>query len=112
MMHYRGVQPNPEARKGVAKMPKEMLAARHCCNGWSREVPAKLGAKPAPIDLGHEGFRVPARPVAAADARGVPRSCGGGATRGEAFIQEDAPDRDRRGNHRTIRLSQAASGSP
>ena len=28
MAHYRGVQPSPEARAGVARFPKEILAAR------------------------------------------------------------------------------------
>jgi haloalkane dehalogenase len=47
MNHYRGVQPTPEARAGVARMPKEILAAKPLLERLAREVPDKLGAKPA-----------------------------------------------------------------
>ena len=47
MDHYRAVQPNPEARKGVARMPKEILAAAPLLERLARDVPAKLGTKPA-----------------------------------------------------------------
>jgi haloalkane dehalogenase len=46
MAHYRGVQPNAEARVGVARMPKEILAARPLLERLARDVPAKLGSKP------------------------------------------------------------------
>ena len=47
MAHYRGVQPSAAARVGVAEMPKQILAARPLLARLAREVPAKLGAKPA-----------------------------------------------------------------
>jgi haloalkane dehalogenase len=47
MEHYRSVQPTPEARAGIARMPKEILAARPLLERLAREVPEKLGAKPA-----------------------------------------------------------------
>jgi haloalkane dehalogenase len=47
MAHYRGVQPNPAARVGIAQLPKELRAARPLLERLGREVPAKLGAKPA-----------------------------------------------------------------
>ncbi len=34
MDHYRGVQPCPAARVGVAKMPDEILGAEALLNGW------------------------------------------------------------------------------
>lgn len=45
MDHYRRVQPNPEARRGVAEMPKQILAAGPLLERLSREVPARLGTK-------------------------------------------------------------------
>jgi haloalkane dehalogenase len=39
MEHYRRVQPTPEARAGVARMPKEILAARPLLERLARGVP-------------------------------------------------------------------------
>lgn len=47
MDHYRKVQPSPEARKGVAEMPRQLLAARPLLQRLASDVPAMLGAKPA-----------------------------------------------------------------
>jgi haloalkane dehalogenase len=47
MEHYRAVQPNAEARKGVAEMPKQILAAHPLLARLAAELPAKLGGKPA-----------------------------------------------------------------
>jgi haloalkane dehalogenase len=47
MDHYRRVQPTSQARRGVAEMPKQILAARPLLERLSREVPAVLGTKPA-----------------------------------------------------------------
>lgn len=49
MDHYRRVQPNPEARRGVAEMPKQILAAGPLLERLSREVPARLGTKALPV---------------------------------------------------------------
>lgn len=46
MAHYRAVQPNAAARRGVAEMPKQILAARPLLARLAREVPATLGTKP------------------------------------------------------------------
>jgi haloalkane dehalogenase len=40
MAHYRGVQPNAEARVGVARMPKEILGARPLLERLARDVPS------------------------------------------------------------------------
>lgn len=45
--HYRAVQPTPAARRGLAVMPKQIRAARPLLERLSRDVPAKLGDKPA-----------------------------------------------------------------
>ncbi len=92
MDHYRAVQPNPAARLRVAKMPKELLAARLLLERLAGDVPAKLGAKPALFIWGSKDFAFKPGPslprmraafrdhvlVELADAK--------------HFIQEDAPD--------------------
>jgi haloalkane dehalogenase len=57
--HYRNVQPTPTARKGVAEMPKQIVGAQPLLERLSREVPAKLGSKPALFVWGMKdlGFR-------------------------------------------------------
>lgn len=57
--HYRRVQPFPAARRGVAMMPKQIVGATALLERLSREVPEKLGSKPALITWGMKdlGFR-------------------------------------------------------
>lgn len=59
MDHYRRAQPTPEARRGVAEMPKQILADRPLLERLAREVPARLGAKPTLLVWGMRdlGFR-------------------------------------------------------
>lgn len=45
--HYRMAQPTAEARRGLAAMPGEIRAARPLLEDLARDVPARLGAKPA-----------------------------------------------------------------
>lgn len=56
MEHYRAVQPSPEARRGVAELPKQILAARPLLQRLAQEVPATLGAKPALFVWGMKDF--------------------------------------------------------
>jgi haloalkane dehalogenase len=87
------VQPSAEARKGVAEMPKQILAAYPLLARLAREVPAKLAGKPALLVWGMKDFAF--RPGAT-----IPRMR---ATfpdhvlvelpNAKHFIQEDAPDR-------------------
>jgi haloalkane dehalogenase len=56
MAHYRAVQPSPAARAGVARMPKEILAARPLLQRLACEVPATLGSKPALLVWGMKDF--------------------------------------------------------
>jgi haloalkane dehalogenase len=56
MTHYRGVQPTPDARSGVARMPKEILAARPLLERLAADVPAKLGSKPTLLTWGMKDF--------------------------------------------------------
>jgi haloalkane dehalogenase len=54
MDHYRKAQPSPEARRGVAEMPRQLLAARPLLRRLARDVPAVLGAKPALLVWGRK----------------------------------------------------------
>lgn len=56
MDHYRNAQPSPAARKGVAEMPKQIIAARPLLQRLASDVPAKLGAKPALFVWGMKDF--------------------------------------------------------
>jgi haloalkane dehalogenase len=93
MAHYRGVQPTPEARAGVARMPKEILEAGPLLDRLARDVPAKLGAKPALLVWGMRDF-------AFKPARNIPRIRTTFPDHvlvelpdAKHYIQEDAPDR-------------------
>jgi haloalkane dehalogenase len=88
--HYRAVQPTPEARRGIAVMPKQIIDARPLLTRLSRDVPAKLGAKRALIVWGMKdpGFRprmIPRMQRAFSDVVVVRLD------RAKHYIQEDAP---------------------
>jgi haloalkane dehalogenase len=92
MEHYRKVQPTPEAREGVAEMPKQILAARPLLERLARDVPAQLGSEPALFVWGMKDFAFKSK-------RMLPRLQ---ATfhdhvvvelpNAKHYIQEDAPD--------------------
>ncbi|MGB9224535.1 haloalkane dehalogenase [Mycobacterium sp.] len=93
MTHYRAVQPDPDARKGVARMPKELLAARPLLERLAREVPARLGAKPALFIWGMKDFAFrPGRSLPRMRAT-FPDHVVVELPTAKHFIQEDAPDR-------------------
>jgi haloalkane dehalogenase len=45
MEHYRRVQPTPEARVGVAELPRQIIAAKPLLTELAEAVPRELGAK-------------------------------------------------------------------
>ncbi|HYO05172.1 MAG TPA: haloalkane dehalogenase [Mycobacterium sp.] len=92
MTHYREVQPSPEARRGVAELPKQILAARPLLERLAGDVPATLGAKPALFVWGMKDF-------AFSPARTLPRMRATFTDHvlvelpaANHFMQEDAPD--------------------
>ncbi len=93
MTHYRAVQPNPAARRGIAEMPKQILAARPLLQRLAREVPTKLGAKPTVLIWGMKDFAfkpkatIPRMRTTFTDHVLVELPTA------KHFIQEDAPDR-------------------
>jgi haloalkane dehalogenase len=92
MDHYRQAQPSPEARRGVAEMPRQILAARPLLERLSRRVPESLGDKPALLVWGMKdlGFRPKSflprmrSPFPDHEVVELPRA--------RHYIQEDAPD--------------------
>jgi haloalkane dehalogenase len=92
MDHYREVQPSPEARRGVAEMPRQILAARPLLERLARQVPERLGDTPALLVWGMRdmGFRpkafLPRMRATFPDHEVVELP------RAKHYIQEDAPE--------------------
>jgi haloalkane dehalogenase len=63
MEHYRAVQSSPEARVGVAELPKQLTDARPWLAELSEAVPRRLGAKRALATFPMRDFAFPARQV-------------------------------------------------
>jgi haloalkane dehalogenase len=93
MAHYRGVQPTPEARAGVARFPKEILAARPLLDRLARDVPAKLGSKPALLVWGMKDFAFRPGPNVPRMRAAFPDHVLVELPDAKHFIQEDAPGR-------------------
>ena len=91
MAHYRAVQPSPAARLGVAEMPKQLLAARPFLGRLAREVPAKLGAKPALFIWGMKDFAFRPGPSIPTMRATFPDHVLVELPNAKHFIQEDAP---------------------
>jgi haloalkane dehalogenase len=91
MDHYRLAQPSPAARVGVARMPRELLAAHPLLERLSGEVPAKLGAKPALFVWGMKDFAFKPRPSLPRMRAAFPDHVVVQLPEAKHFIQEDAP---------------------
>jgi haloalkane dehalogenase len=93
MDHYRRAQPTAEARAGVARMPKEILATRPLLERLARDVPAKLGAKPALLVWGMKDFAFKPGPNLPRMREAFPDHVLVELPHAKHYIQEDAPDR-------------------
>jgi haloalkane dehalogenase len=93
MEHYRAVQPSAEARKGVAEMPKQILAAHPLLARLARDVPAKLGGKPALLVWGMKDVAFRPRPMLPRMRAAFPDHVLVELPNAKHFIQEDAPER-------------------
>jgi haloalkane dehalogenase len=91
MEHYRGVQPTPQDRAGVARMPKEILAARPLLERLSRDVPTKLGSKPALFVWGMKDFAFRPGPNLPRMREAFPDHVVVELAEANHFMQEDAP---------------------
>jgi haloalkane dehalogenase len=93
MEHYRRVQPSSEARVGVARMPKEILAARPLLERLASDVPAKLGAKPVLLVWGMKDFAFPPGPNIPRMRRAFTDHVIVELPAAKHYIQEDAAER-------------------
>ncbi len=92
MRHYRDVQPSPTSRRGIAEFPKQIRAARPLLERLARDVPGRLGSKPA---LFVWGMKDPAFALAAVLGQlqdAFPDNVLISLPQANHFIQEDAPD--------------------
>lgn len=92
MEHYRAVQPSADARRGVAEMPKQILAAEPLLSRLGREVPEKLGAKPALFVWGMKDFAFRPGPTLPRMRASFPDHVVLELPEAKHFIQEDAPE--------------------
>ncbi|KAA1251873.1 haloalkane dehalogenase [Mycobacterium simiae] len=93
MEHYRAVQPTPADRAGVARMPKEILAAGPLLSRLAREVPSKLGTKPALFVWGMKDFAFRPGLMLPRMRATFPDHVLVELPHAKHFIQEDEPDR-------------------
>ncbi|MCB0948675.1 MAG: haloalkane dehalogenase [Mycobacterium sp.] len=93
MAHYRAVQPSPEARTGVAELPKQILAARPLLERLARDVPATLGDKPALFVWGMKDFAFKAAQMLPRMQATFPDHVLVELPDASHYIQEDAPER-------------------
>jgi haloalkane dehalogenase len=91
MDHYRKVQPSPGARKGVAEMPRQILAARPLLQRLARDVPATLGSKPVLLVWGMKDFAFKARRMLPRMQATFPDNVTVELPHARHYIQEDAP---------------------
>ena len=90
MEHYRAVQPTPEARAGVAELPRQLRDAGPWLTELEERVPRLLGGKRALVTYPMRDFAFPAKPTlprfrrAFADVEVVELP------RAKHFFQEDA----------------------
>ncbi len=91
MEHYRAVQPSPDARRGLAELPRQLVAARPLLQRLASDVPATLGGKPALLVWGKNdpAFR-PAHLLPRMQAA-FPDNITVVLPRARHYIQEDAP---------------------
>jgi haloalkane dehalogenase len=92
MNHYRGVQPTPEARRGVAEFPRQILAARPWLAELEKVTPQTFGDQPMLLMRGKRDRAFGSKSVIErwqsdfpnAELRTLPDA--------NHFIQEDAPE--------------------
>jgi haloalkane dehalogenase len=92
MDHYRGVQPTPQDRVGVAQLPSQILAARSLLQRLAEQVPARLGSKPTLIVWGMKDLAFRPGPMIPRIRAAFPDNVLVELPHAKHFIQEDAPD--------------------
>lgn len=90
MDHYRGVQPTPEMRRGMAEFPIQILASREWLDSLEERVKTNLSSKPVLLVWGMKDMAF--RPRMLERMRGVfPDHVVVELPEAKHYIQEDAP---------------------
>jgi haloalkane dehalogenase len=92
MDHYRAVQPTPDARRGIAEFPRELLAARPLLDRLSTDVRAALGTKPALLVWGRQDIAFRPNRLLPRMQAAFPGNMTVILPHARHYIQEDAPD--------------------
>lgn len=92
MQHYRGVQPTPESRRGIAEFPKQIRAARPLLDRLESDVPGRLGSKPALFVWGMKDRVFPLAATIGRLQEAFPDNVVRLLPEANHFIQEDAPE--------------------
>jgi haloalkane dehalogenase len=92
MEHYRGVQPTPEARVGVAEFPRQIIAARPLLARLEEAVPRELGRKQALITFPMKDVAFRPRDVLPRMRRAFPEARVVELPEAKHYFVEDAPD--------------------
>jgi haloalkane dehalogenase len=92
MDHYRGVQPAPAAREGIAVFPRQILDASPWLGELARRVPQTLSDKPIVLIWGLRDRAFGARKVLERWHSDFPDAELHTLADANHFIQEDAPD--------------------
>jgi haloalkane dehalogenase len=90
--HYRRAQPTPEARRGVAEFPRQILAAGDWLDRLASQAPRALQGKPVLLVWGMKDLGFGSRKVIARWQRYFPTAEVVVLAGANHFIQEDAPD--------------------
>jgi haloalkane dehalogenase len=91
MEHYRGVQPTPEARVGVARFPRELLASHSWLAEVERSVRNHLASKPVLLVWGMRDVAFSPKTHLPRMRSTFPNAVLVELPRAKHFIQEDAP---------------------
>lgn len=92
MDHYRGAQPSPKARVGVAEFPRQILAAESMLARLNNEVPRVLGTKPALLVWGMKDFAFRPKLFLPRIRQTFPDNELRELANANHYIQEDAPE--------------------
>jgi haloalkane dehalogenase len=91
MQHYRAVQPNPEARRGVAVFPRQILDAGPWLGQLAASAPQKLAGKPIVLVWGMKDRAFGSKGFVARWQSDFPDAELTVLPKANHFIQEDAP---------------------
>ena len=92
MEHYRKARPSPAARRGVAEMPKQILAARPLLERLARDVPVTLRSKRALFVWCMKDFAFKPKRILPRLQATFPDHVRVELPNAKHYIQEDAPD--------------------